>query len=226
MRRRDFVVSAAAAASLTGCGVLTSKHTLRYRLTLEVMASGVERRASTVLQSTWVDTLGLGQKSRWPGETLGDAITVMRDGASALIGMLGFVPGYEGGFTLPYDWLDFLLSRTERDLPDDQRFEAVRGLKGSHPLPSFQWPLMAYIADVGNLASARLISKETPDDRFSIQECSFAVTTDPISRGIENTLPCLRQVETYHNNPVVPVRNIPPYQLFRMKNFSASGDGI
>lgn len=225
MKRRDFIASAAAATGLAGCGVFTAHHTLRYRLTLTINAVGKLRTGSTVLETTWVDRLNLGQGSRWSGKTWGDAIVVMRYGESALVGMLGLIPGYEGGFTLPYDWLDFLLSPSDRDLPDESRFEAVSSLTGEHPLPILQWPLMTYIGDVGKLASARLVCKETPDERFSIQSFSLAVTKDPVDRGIGKTLPCLQQVGTYQPG-FVPLQQIPAYQLFRKKNFSAGGDGI
>ncbi|GAA0586610.1 hypothetical protein GCM10008942_39530 [Rhizomicrobium electricum] len=176
-----------------------------------------------MLETTWVDTLGLGQGSRWTGKSWGDAILITREGNSALVGLLGFVPGYKPGFTLPYDWLDFL-KPADRST-DERRFQSVLQLKGEHSLPSFQWPLMAYISDIENLASANLISEETPDDRFSILDCSLAVTSNPISRGIEGIMPCLKQVGTY-NPPFVPIREIPAYQLFRAENFSANGDGV
>ncbi len=203
MARREFgrgalgLLGGAASAVLTGCGLIETNASYRFRITVEVDTPQGLKRGSGVMEvfahkyaPTFIEE-GSGFTS---GLKRGEAIAVDLPGgpmfalltASDGMGNLGgAVTGALAPESRHGDW--------------QASMAAVRKLGewSAHykaDLPRTAWPMMVRFRDLGDPKSVELVDP----DAAGVKRISLETTRDAVTTGIDKRIPWLKEAENFH----------------------------
>lgn len=222
------ILAAAVALSLTGCGMIGSSISYRYRMTVEVdTPEGLKRGSSIIEVDTW-HSRGL-EGTHLDVRVTGDAVAVDLPGGDTLLALLdratevadcGIIPprresaqaAAAAGHDDPNEWREEILDLKARpgicELPR----------MGPSPFPTDgmvnQWPTLVHFRDLRDPHTLEPVDPDNPAATLGanvrIRRIIVQITNDAVTTGLEKRLPWLDHLDHYLTDPANPFTSTLP----------------
>lgn len=239
MNRRAFLeksLACSGSALLAGCDALSVKHIGRFKLTAEGEVGGRPSKASTVFEIKWRDN-GIfaslpGEIAKWQPLGKGDALIWDMGDRGLVIGLLGSVGGVpQIGFRMDATDLSYLLTAPQKAGSvaageDGSLFDEYANSTIRAALPSEFWPVLMKVSDKHDRSSFTLLDPrdlaKDLGDGTRLNGIFLEATKEPISRGISEQLPFLKEEKkttAYEKLRGVPMKDWPIWMRVNHLNF-------
>jgi hypothetical protein len=167
----------------------------RFKLALTVDDNGVKRSGSNIIQVTWLDQ----NNNRWisglpsSAHVLGDAPVVELENGGAVVATLTHAGSYPDS---PYETvrLEYLVAKVFRLKNGAESIPELGRQTGGAVLTGKEIPSMVYFSDRTDPKTARLVRRPIAPGGLiapgvTFVEARIDMTTAPVTRNIEQTLP-------------------------------------
>jgi hypothetical protein len=196
MKTRVALVLLAVSFLLTGCYGET--YVLRYRLTLEVETPQGIKTGSGVIQTTWMDQhalSGLAGGAVWAVHVKGEAFAVGLGNLGDLFVLMALDIERRTNGLNSAELVASIFGHTSSGSTTGEMLTKIAENHNPVELPLAQLPMLVRFRDVNDPASVERVDPEKVSLIFGpnvkLIRATIQITDDPVSEGIEKTLPWL-----------------------------------
>lgn len=179
---------------------------INYRLTLQVKVDGVIHSGSSVIETRWSAPSYLAQSPRLGVKVHGQAVVVDLGQRGMLFALLGGPPtdvaGGQGSKYFPDEPADVLVRAfLHRDVWSVTSFDTLHEMASHNEtvqLPPDDLPMLVRFTDINDPMTVKQVSPRDLSAGFGsgteFVGATIAITDDPVTTGIEKTLPWLKRL--------------------------------
>ncbi len=233
MNRRSFISSAFAFGSVTGCGVLTPQHTVRFEMEMSANVAGSSYTGKSVSEITWTSAGPLAgfdaATDKWQAHRRGQALILDLGPHGLIFGLWEHVPHVPHEFIASYDEVFSVLPKsdiTANKMQSGEIFEELKSAKGQAFLKAKEIPVLLRFRNIHDITSAEIVEPEDFAKVFGEQSnfhhVALSVTDAPVTQGIKTYLPAWDKIGSFRYPAVVDQSNV--YMALKRSNFVVGGD--